>query len=705
MLQKKALHSMRNMQVVDTSSAPQQELPSSLEEVLKEVLKPMTGLSTSSKFEYNPLTDITDAKRIIDLLDAAATNNGDQLAFRSPEEWREELVWKSFGMFKEYKIQYHKVTWKEYREAVLSAATAFVALGLKPMDAVNIKGVNSVEWLVAFLGTIVAGGLPVGLYPTDSPEVLKYKALDSGATFIVVGSAKDVGRYSKFVDQLDGFQKIIYWGTAPAYTGDNFIHWDNFLAEGRDHSRQAKVYADAKKQHPGQAASVVYTSGTTGKAKGVMLSQDNLIWSAETVSNAILTKWPEDGEMRSISYLPLNHVAGQMLDIILPLWSTSKAGQHHTLFFPAKCFLGKTCFKEQMQDARPVVHFGVPLVWDGFKAKLQSALSTFKGAAARKVLGNSFILKQLGLGECLYAASGAGAISPETIAFFQDLGLNILNLYGQSESTGLGTMWTNDDFDTSKVGSIGKPTPYTELRLVDKSSKEVSKQGEIQMRGRHVMLGYLSKPEKTQATISEDGWLATGDLATQDDHLWVHLTGRLKEIMKTHGGEMMAPNAMEAGIAKACNTKDKTLLKQVMVVGDGEMYASVLVTLPEEIVDDMPTGKLAWPATLMPPAFEVKARWTTIADARLTEEWEGYLSSCLTEYNKVAEKRAQRVYKFAILPKDITRGQDDLMTSTFKIKRTGVVAAYKDLIEKCYPAGKDEEKSKAIVKSGVTPCL
>merc|ERR1712048_537277 len=546
-------------------------------------------------------------------------------------------------------------------------------------------------------------------YPTDSPDALKFKAEDSKAAFIVLGKAKDLSIYSKFIGELETVKGVIFWNankqhpeTLPADAVEligkkRFFPWDAFMEEGNKggdaKSHREEVQKRIAEQMPGQACSVVYTSGTTGTPKGVMLSQDSMASSARTISEQILTKPPggwfsglyeKDEQFRILSFLPLNHVAGQMMDIIGPLFITSqKKGRYATVTFPAKCYLKKTCSIEMLTDTRPVIFLGVPEVWDGLKLKLERAAT---GVVA-KVLPWSAILWKIGLDKVMYAVSGAGPIKPDTISFFKNIGIDILNMFAQSESSALGTTWTNEDFKREgiekKFGSIGRAVG-NELKLDDTKDDEDKSRDEIMLKGRNVMLGYLNRPDKTKETVNQDGWLMTGDKGSIDEDGFVYLTGRLKEIMKIQG-EMIAPVAVEQGILKSCNPPGDTILKQVIVVGDGMYYISVLITLLEKVKEDengtpRPTGDLDGAAKKIDPALENQ----TVAEAKKSKKWAAHLSECIGAYNKVAAKSQEAVYRYVILPKDITaEDSPDLMTPTFKIKREGVSEQYQKEIEQC----------------------
>jgi long-subunit acyl-CoA synthetase (AMP-forming) len=272
------------------------------------------------------------------------------------------------------------------------------------------------------------------------------------------------------------------------------------------------------------------------------------------------------------------------------------------------------------------------------------------------------------------------------------MGIKILNVYGQSESSALGTFWTRDDYARfdfkAQFGSIGR-IRGNEMRITNPDSEG---RGEIELRGRNVMMGYLNNPSKTKGAFSDDGWLLTGDQGMIDEDGFVFLTGRIKEIMKDMGGEMILPVQVEEGVKKACNKPLKTIINEVIVVGDGEYFISALLTLMEKKPEGNPSGQLEGYAKEVDPAAQ------TVAQAKTSELWAKELETCIGEYNKVAAKSQERVFRYYILPKDITpEDAPDMMTPTLKIKRTGVVAGYSEQIKAC---GGDKE----LTDRSIVPC-
>jgi len=351
------------------------------------------------------------------------------------------------------------------------------------------------------------------------------------------------------------------------------------------------------------------------------------------------------------------------------------------------CYLRKRCAPETLKDVKPVIFLGVPEVWDGFKTKIEQNLANIQWGM-NEIVPWSVVLKKIGMNKVMYALSGAGAIKPETISFFSQARINILNMFAQSESSALGTAWTNEDFQIEdiekKFGSIGKAVG-NEVRL--------DQWDEIMLKGRNTMLGYLNSENKTRAAFI-NGWLMTGDKGRIDGDGCVFLTGRLKDIMKI-AGEMIAPEAVVQGIMAECNADGKTILKRVIVVGDHKQYISVLINLLQQ--EDLSTGKLSGAAE----EVDIGLASQTVKDAKDSVVWKKRLSECIMKYNKRAPKPQEAVYRYFILPKDISTDDSALMTPTFKIKREGVNEENKAQIETC---GGEKALTKQDKQEGPQPC-
>jgi len=300
--------------------------------------------------------------------------------------------------------------------------------------------------------------------------------------------------------------------------------------------------------------------------------------------------------------------------------------------------------------------------------------SAITGVLAEKL--PIILRKKIGLGSLKIALTGAGPITKDTLLFYKKLGINILNVFGQSESTALGTTWRPGDYERPNVddllGSIGSPIGG-EFKI---GNPDENGAGEILLKGRNVMLGYLNRADKNEATISPDGWLKTGDKARQDaSSKHVFLVGRFKEIMKDYGGEMIAPTAVEEGIMKACAKDGFGILKQAIVQGDGYYYLSVLVSPLEGDDDGAPNGQLIGAAKSVDPAA------TTVEEAKKSKLWAETLAQCIGAYNKEANKGPERVWRYHIMDHMITDNDSDLMTPTKKLKRGPITEKFEEVLK------------------------
>jgi len=638
---------------------------------------PMEGRFTESKFEYDPRPGAEfSSTTLIDLLEAAARAHPNDAAFQKPrQDGAGDLAGGRNRFFSLRRGRpYTKYTWKEYRDLVMVAASAYIARGLKPMDTVNIRGINSPEWLIAFLGCIAAGGLPVGIYPTDTPETLEFKARESAASFIVVGSAEDAKIYQQFVGRVPTLKAMITWDTeaprdalpGPFLEGPNrprFLSWSEFVAENYGDGVR---YERIKSIKPGQAAAVVYTSGATGQPKGAMLSHDALTWAASVIDSSLLKNTPLGGRHRIFSHTPLSHVAGLVYDVVWPLYATQLGGTRVTAFFPARCYAEKRCVPRQLTDARPTVFVGTPEVWEGLRVRMDPARRA-------GVFNKSSSARGLGLDKVKAAVNVGGPILKGTHWFFHRAGIKILDVFGQSESAALGTAWTPEDFArcnlTETFGSIGKP--------VGNEFQISAGGGEIMLRGRNVMLGYLNALDETRSSFAEDGWLRTGVVAESESRGgFVFPLGRASELMRSAMSEEVRPAVVEQGIREACNG-DGNIVKEVVVFGDGAYYLSALLTLYEDVKGGIPTGELIGAAASVDTA-------KTVAEAQVSNMWSFHLGRCISRYNdENSTDSSAKVWRFAVVPGITPESAPDLMAPLHQVKRRGVARKYADLLRIC----------------------
>lgn len=612
-------------------------------------------------------------------------------------------------------------TWKQYYDDVELAARAMMSLGLVQHDSCTIYGYNSPQWMISALAAMFAGAKASGVYPSDTAEQLKYKALHSRSSIVLVESNTHLDTLRKVISELPYVKAVVVWSEAPSETKlehAQVLGWKEFL------SKSAATSAEVLQQRisslkPGNPCSLIYTSGTTGQPKAVMVSHDNLVFEAKMclcigIGNDVAST-PHMQE-RVLSYLPLSHVAGQMVDVIAPIALTALRPGYCSTFYARPYDLKVGSLVERLRVVRPTLFLGVPRVWEKVAEKMKQigakTVGTKKkiatwakakglayqenmqlGGSGKKPfnygLANKIVLSKvkagLGLGEMKFAFSGAAPMTVDTLQYFGQLGMNINEVYGMSESTGA-TTWSTDQAHV--WGTVGYALPGMEVRILRPGGKECPRaktlvnipdecQGEICFRGRHVMLGYLANAEFGQAHVDEivkknseaidaDGWLRSGDMGVKTDKGMVKITGRYKELIIGAGGENVAPVPIEDEIKRL----GAGVVSNVQMIGDKRKYNVVFITLACKGSSGEKPGSTELEDT-------VTSRFpglVTIADATKSAELVAFLDSIITQTNKngaVCPSNAATVAKYTILPLDFSVETDEL-TATLKLKRSVV---------------------------------
>ena len=583
-------------------------------------------------------------------------------------------------------------TYREYENEVRTVAKAFLKLGLQRYHGVGIIGFNSPEWFISDLAAIYAGGFAVGIYTTNTPEACQHCLENSQADIVIVEDAKQLDKILKIKDNLPNLKTIIMYDDMPEEEG--VLSWEDLLKVGEQESEE-KLNAVLKTVAVNECCTLIYTSGTVGKPKGVMLSHDNLLQDARNIIRFLkLDKIKEDV---LISYLPLSHVAAQVVDIYAGMLLIS------TMYFANKNAL-KGGLLETLLLARPTVVLGVPRVWEKIYEKMQIVarsngyVKTMIASWAKshalyynmnRVSGNStkswgyvfarwLILSRiraaLGLDRCKLCCSAAAPLSVEIQKYFLSLDIPLLEAYGMSECSGAHSASLNEYF---RLGSVGLTLSGFHTKL---NNPDSSGEGEICMRGRHVFMGYLNEPEKTKETLDEDGWLHSGDLGKIDSDAFIYVTGRIKELIITAGGENIAPVPVEHLILSELPT-----LSYAILIGDKRKYLTMLVTLKTEI--NLNTGE---PKDIF---TEETLRWLksigstakTVSDIIKTRDplVYGAIDKAIQNVNSKVISNAHKIQKFQILPHDLSIATGEL-GPTFKVKRNIVYKMYENLIEDMY---------------------
>ncbi len=597
----------------------------------------------------------------------------DRNAERSPDHPAQ--LWASNG-------DVHTRSWSEYRQQVVEAAAGLHSLGVAKGNFVAIMGSNRPEHGVADLAAVYAGGVPVSIYNTLATEQIQYIAHHCKARVAVVENQEYLERWQEAWADLPHLTHIVMMDHSSATEDDRIMSWEDLIAAGKEAlaAQSDLVEQTSAAVSQDDLATLIYTSGTTGTPKGVMISHRNVLWTLGCVERTLALQ----EHMRIMSYLPLAHIAERMASHYMSLWWVGSVRYVPEL----------TQVAEAIGQTRPHVFFAVPRVWEKFHAGLMArvkaepnkrrralalgaielAIESQKAEQEGRRLGMMDRLKLklfdrilfskrfrtgLGLDQLLVAVSGAAPISSELLMFFRGIGIPVFELYGMTESSGPGT---SNVEGANRIGTVGKAMAGVELSLAE--------DGEIRMRGGLITEGYYRDPERTAATFGEDGWLHTGDLGQIDDHGYLTIVGRKKEIIITAGGKNIAPARLENLINK------HPLVAQSCVVGEGRRYLTLLVALD-------PNMAPGW-ADSQGLTFEGFDEFTRLAQVR--EEIGQVVESANTRVSRVEQARRWTVVSEAWSP------ETGELTPSLKMKRDVVLEQYSVQIEELYEETVDTQE-------------
>ncbi|KAI5708124.1 hypothetical protein M8J77_016743 [Diaphorina citri] len=620
--------------------------------------------------------------------------------------------------------EWKKVTYKEYEANVRTVAKAFLKLGLERYHSVCIIGFNAPEWFYSDLGAIYAGGFAAGMYTTNSPEACLHCLVTSDANICVVEDDKQLEKILKVKAQCPKLKAIVQYEGKPDKPG--VISWDELMELGRaapDESLDRVLETIATNE----CCTLVYTSGTEGASKPVMLSHDNITFNAACIIQYFKL---ESAALSVISFLPLSHIAAQTVDIYSVMTVAA------TLWFADKNAL-KGSLINTLLEVRPHVFLAVPRVWEKIHEKLMAVgkqttgvkrwianyakstslqhymayleknvsepytyrlvrwliLSKVKqamgldrcrvslsGAAPISTELKRYFLSldipiSMGLDRCRVSLSGAAPISTELKRYFLSLDIPICEVFGMSECAGAHTVSAPDDF---KLDGVGRTIPGTQTKIVDPDEEG---NGEICLKGRHIFMGYLRLPDKTESTIDKEGWLHSGDVGKVDEDGFVQITGRIKELLITAGGENVAPVPIEH-IVKS----ELPVLSNAFLVGDKKKFLSMLLALRTKMnadtgepLDELETDTKDWLKSLGVDNINTLSELLE----KKPEAVYKATQAAIDRANLKSISNAQKIQKFEFLPADFSIPTGEL-GPTMKVKRPFVVKKYQSIIDKFY---------------------
>jgi long-subunit acyl-CoA synthetase (AMP-forming) len=502
-------------------------------------------------------------------------------------------------------------TWGESADAARRMASALQDLGLKPGDKVAILAKNSAEWFLADIAIAMAGLISVPIYPTAGPETIAHVMQHSEAKAVFVGKLDDPDSVATAI--AADIPRIAF----PYPTMDCQHQWQQLIVR---HEPLQNLHDPSRDE----VMTILYTSGSTGQPKGVVISYGAYAYASEA-ARASIDGGPDD---HLFSYLPLAHITER----------TCTAGP--AIYGGCECSFVESLdtFQRDLKRAAPTVFISVPRLWVKFQSGVHAKISPLKlkillslpvvgKAVARK------IRSELGFDNCRHYGSGSAPISPLTLKWYERLGVNIGEGWGMSETSGLSC--GNIPFTSDRLGTIGVPVDGTEMKL--------SEEGEILLRSPGLFTEYFKQPELTREVITEDGFFHTGDRAEWDETVQAYrITGRVKDIFKSAKGKYVTPVPIESRLS------GNPLLEQICVMGSG-LPSPVAVVVLSEAAQYVPQEDIS--------------------------------SSLQTTLDKVNERlESHEKMSNIIIVDDEWTIENDLLTPTLKVKRSKLEQKYTKLI-------------------------
>jgi long-chain acyl-CoA synthetase len=584
---------------------------------------------------------------------------------RGPQVWMRQ---KELGIWRSW-------TWAQTAEAVREIAGGLMSLGFAPGDTASILSNTVIEWVLADLAVLSAGGVANGIYPTDAAPQVHYLCEDSRTTVLFVEDDEQLDKALEVRERLPLLRQIVVFDMKGLreLADPGVISLDALRERGRAHLQQHAGELERRVQacRPEDLAILVYTSGTTGKPKGAMHTHAGLVYTVRGYNTLIA----RDEHDEAMCFLPLCHIAERL------------GGEYFSLYTGTRLNFVENpeTVPENVREIAPTVFTAVPRVWEKFYSGVMIALKessalqqavyawaigvgtriadrVLAGQPVSTALKAQFTLarwlaldnvrKLIGIHRARFLVTGAAPISPELVKWYLALGVPMLEVWGMTETCGAAT---GVPATRIKPGSIGPAAGYNEVRL-DPAT------GEILVRGPNVFKGYLNLPEKTAETITPDGWLHTGDVGQVDADGYYRITDRMKDIIITAGGKNITPSELENEL------KFSPYITDAVVIGDRRPYLTVIIMIDQENVEKF--------------AQDHDVPFSNYASLTRAPEVQQLIQGVIDQVN-TRFARVEQIKKFFLLDTQLS-AEDEELTPTMKLKRQLVQKKYAERIEAMY---------------------
>lgn len=587
---------------------------------------------------------------------------------------RPALMYKRAG-------SWHTITYAGFGRFVEDLAGGLLALGVEAGDKVAIWSENSPEWVISDYGTLHTGAASVPIYHTLTQDQSAYILKDSDAKVCFVEDAERLEAVLAKRSELPELESIVVMGPVPAgYSGkDDILGMDELYAKGRAHleANEGALTERIEALTPDTLASLVYTSGTTGNPKGVILTHWNFASNVQATAEVL----PFHKELH-LGFLPLAHSFARTGDEFYPYSVGS------TVAFAE----GLEQLTANMAEIQPTVMLSVPRLYEKMYAKIKDGVRQGSPTKQRifawamgvggefahrtadhrpipatlkvkKSIADALVFKkihQVTGGRLKFFVSGGAALSKEIQEFFAAAGLWILQGYGLTETSPVLSCNSPENY---RFGSVGKPIPGVEIRLDDSEWEGVEGEGEIQCRGPNITEGYFRLEKETRELFTDDGWLKTGDVGRIDEEGFLFITDRKKELFKTAYGKYIAPQVLEGQL------KNQDHIAMAVIIGEDKKYVAALIAPDFERLEP-------W-AKAEGIAFE--SHEDLIANPKVRELIESEVAAVNANL-----ARYEQVKRFELLDRELTQ-EDGELTPTLKVKRRIIHETYAPQIAACYP--------------------